>query len=154
MFKHELKLAFFLIIALCTTSLSQDSKLMWLGEYISFSELPILQPAYSNYSEDDLDNLRVRLKTLRSRTNQKEWEGRFIPGDKDGVGFSVLDLSLQSGFASFYIYTCIPELQSIDYGSVVSKSEIVDLISEVPPGSPRKPNRVKLVKVKWEITSI
>ncbi|HLA95363.1 MAG TPA: hypothetical protein VK612_06560 [Pyrinomonadaceae bacterium] len=141
--------AFLLIVILCSANPAQESKLMWLGEYIRFSELPILQPVYSNYSELDLDNFRDRLKSLHSDAKENEWEGRFIPGGMDIVGISVLDLSVKSGFTSFYVYTCTPELRSINYGSVINRPDMVELVSEIPPGSPRKSTRSRLVKVKW-----
>lgn len=138
-----------LIFAFFATTLAQDSKLMWLGEYVSFGELPRLQPVYSNYSERDLENFRNQLKTIRSTKGESEWEGRFVSGETDGVGFSTLDLSFQSGFATLYVYTCTPELRTIDYGLVRHTADTIELVSEIAPGSPRKASRSKFVKVKW-----
>lgn len=149
MLNYRLITSFILLAILCSANPAQESKLMWLGEYIRFSELPILQPVYSNYSELDLDNFRSRLKTIHSQTDKNEWEGRFIPGGMDNVGISILDLSVASGFTSFYVYTCTPELRSISYGSVINRPDMIELVSEIPLGSPRKPTRSRLIKVKW-----
>jgi hypothetical protein len=128
---------------------AQDSQLMWLGEYISFSELPLLQPAFSKYSEQDLNNFRDKLGALRGARKQDEWEGRFAPGLFNEVGFSLLDISFDSGFAGLYVYTCRPELRWIDYGSVINRPDIIELVSEVPAGSPRRSEHKRFVKVKW-----
>lgn len=122
---------------------------MWLGKYVNFSELPILQSRHANYSEQDLGNFQGRLETLHSAPSQNEWEGRYAPGGTDMVGISLLDISFKTGFASLYIYTCTPELRSIDYGKVVDKPDTIELVSVVPEGSPRKSRNVVFVKVKW-----
>lgn len=128
---------------------AQDSKLAWLGEYIAFSELPILRPNYSNYSDEDLLNFEKKLKAVRSDRSENEWEGRFVAGGDDAVGISFMDISRNSGFANLYIYTCVPELRTINYGSMIDLPDMVELVPAVPVGSPRKATRARLVKVKW-----
>jgi hypothetical protein len=149
MFNFCLPFTLLLVLAFSAVASAQESSLMWLGEYIRFSELPILQPDHSKYSERDLERLREKMQAIRSAGRQNQWEGRFVPGGMDYLNISILELSADAGFARLVIYTCLPQLRAIDFGRVNVGSDTIELVSEEIPGSPRKPERITFVKIKW-----
>ncbi len=149
MYKSRLSFALLLMLAFSAVASGQESPLMWLGEFIRFNELPILQPDHSKYSERDLEKFREKLQAIRSTGSQDQWEGRFAPGGLDDLGISILDISSKAGFAGLYIYTCMPTLRAIDFGTVNVRPDTIELVSEEIAGSPRKPKRTTYVKIKW-----
>ncbi|HMO81368.1 MAG TPA: hypothetical protein PKD24_11315 [Pyrinomonadaceae bacterium] len=126
----------------------QEPDLTWLRAYSPVPNGP-LQSRPDNYSKKDLERFRSILDSFKSQRTLGDWEGIYAAGGPNEVGFSTLRFTLESGFASLYVYTCTPELRNIDYGKVIDSQDMIELVSEVPADSPRKPSRVKLVKVDW-----
>lgn len=119
----------------------------WLIEYGIPSE-PLMNFRYENYSKTDTVRFREKLKAINESTPKSEWEGVYIVGSQT-VGFSQFRWNSKVGFISFYIYTCLPELRHINYGSIVETPDYIELVPEKTDDSPRKAASVRFAKVKF-----
>ncbi len=120
----------------------------WLKKYIGYNET-FLYHRFDRYSKDDVVKFREKFDSLIGSKNTDEWNGTYSDGFDDSVGFSQLHLKSGVGFASFYVYTCQPELRRLNYGKIIQTDEIIKLIPEFGKDSPRKSQLVTYVKVKW-----
>ena len=136
------------ICAAATFISSQEPDLSWLRSHSAVPNEP-LHARTDNYSLLELDQFRSLLDSLKSAPETTEWDGFYVSGGGSGVGFSSLRVRREVGYASLYIYTCTPELQNIDYGTIRETEDAVELVRLIPAGSPRKPETTKLIKVRW-----
>lgn len=119
----------------------------WLIEYGIPSEARMFF-RYENYSKDDTVKFREKLKSINESEAKSDWEGIYYI-NSGGTGFSQFRWNSKSGFINFYIETCYPELQQINYGSVLETPDYVELVSEKMNGSAGKVDISRYVKVKW-----
>lgn len=119
----------------------------WLKEYSGFSS-EYLYHRFDRYSKEDIARFQQKFDGLVDFEKADEWEGVYFD-DVDPVGFSQFRWKKNSGFLSFYIYTCLPELRSIDYGQIAVSADSILLLPETAPDSPRRSLPVKYIKVKW-----
>lgn len=120
----------------------------WLLVY-GFRESPILHYSYDRYSKEDIARFKEKMEALKNAQMTDGWEGVYFPGGDDPVGFSQLRWDSKAGFLKFHIYTCLPELRSINYGSVRSDPDSLELIPDVFDDSPRTAAPQQFIKVKW-----
>lgn len=120
----------------------------WLKGY-GFNDT-FLYHLYDRYSKEDIAEAKKRLNSLSLIKPRSKWEGTFSEGGYNPVGFSSLRWHADSGYVSFHIYTCLPELRSLEYGKVIENPEFVELIPEYSENSPRKSRKpTKFIKVRW-----
>ena len=119
----------------------------WVQQYGIYASQFIMF-RYDRYSKEDTLKFREKLDLLKEAKFADEWEGIYIRGGID-LGFSQLRWDSNIGFAHFYIYTCVPELSSVNYGKVTNSPQYIQTIPEFIADSPRKANIIKYVKVKW-----
>lgn len=119
----------------------------WLNRY-GINVEPFIYFRYDRYSKEDVENFRKKLDLLN---NEKfdEWEGIYTDDFPDLVGTSQFRWKADAGFASFYIYSCLPELRYINYGKVTVSSDSIQLSPEFSENSPRKSESFRYIKVKW-----
>ena len=120
----------------------------WLKDYISFNDTRLFHN-YSNYSQEDLVKFREKFDLLKVINSDNEWEGVYYSGSGGETGFSQMRFSSKSGFLDFYVDTCLPELNHINYGTVIISPDSVQFLPELVGNSPRKAVAVKYVKIKW-----
>lgn len=127
---------------------AQEPDLSWLKSY---SAVPneTLHARADNYALSELNRFQKLLEVLKATPEASEWDGFYVAGGPDSVGISSLRIRLGKGFASLYVYTCTPELREIDYGTVRETEDTVELVRDIPDGSPRKSATMKFVKVRW-----
>lgn len=107
-----------------------------------------LYTEFNKYSKNDLITFSEKLEAL-SKSKQIGWED-FYSGDNDEVGLAALIWSKESGFVSYYVYTCQPSIRSVNFGNIKETSDTIELIPEIDKSSPRKnQSPTKYVKVKW-----
>jgi len=116
----------------------------WLKEYNLYRG-QFMYFRYDKYSKDDVVRLRAKLDQLKSAGFEKEWEGFYYKGFDDSVGHSRVQISFDKGFASIYIYTCLPELRAFSVGSVINNSDSIHVVSD----SPNAQEGTKYIKVRW-----
>lgn len=119
----------------------------WVLQYGLHNE-PMIYFRYQNYSESDTVKFREKFDLIKNSTSQNEWEGTYI------VGFSELSVPIfrwnaSAGFIRYYVNSCYPSLESIDYGNVVDTPEYIQLLPEKTDDSPRKIIPSRYVKIKW-----
>lgn len=140
--------SFLVIVAATALVWAQEPDLGWLKSYSAVPNEP-LQARTDNYSLSELNRFQKLLEVLKTTPEASEWDGFYVAGGPDSVGISSLRLRLGLGYASIYVYTCTPELRDIDYGDIRETEDAVELVRDIPEGSPRKPATMKFVKVRW-----
>ncbi|HLM00923.1 MAG TPA: hypothetical protein VK400_07685 [Pyrinomonadaceae bacterium] len=104
---------------------------------------------YERYSKEDIVKFREKLDLLKNAQFADEWEGIYTVGYEETVGFSQFRWRNDVGFLSFHIYTCLPELRSINYGKIINTPDFIQLSPEYAENSPRRHAAAKYIKVKW-----
>jgi len=120
----------------------------WVTDYGVYS-VPDLILRLDRYSKSDVERFREKLEQLRKTSYKGDWKGLYTYDFPDQVGISQLRLNSTAGFAQFYVYSCMPELRYLDYGSVVETADTIELIPDVVNDSPRQPIKKIYVKVTW-----
>jgi hypothetical protein len=120
----------------------------WLKHYTNYNE-QFLYQRFDRYSKDDVIKFRAKFDLLNNSKNKDDWDGIYSTGYWDEVGFSQLRLKSDTGFVSFYVYTCLPELRYLNFGKIVKSPETIKLLPEFGDSSPRKVNSLTYVKIKW-----
>jgi hypothetical protein len=98
----------------------------------------------NKFSHEAAQRFRDKLYAIQpgSKLENSAWKGIF--GDElMELGVSNFIWKPGVGYVSFYIYTCHPELRSIDFGTVLENEESLVLNSEFDD------SRKTLVKVSW-----
>ena len=119
----------------------------WLKSYGIYSEQRMYFQ-YDRYSKEDTEKLREKLSQIRDAKSENEWEGTFYFGPEETVGYSLFRINFNRGFAKIYVYTCLPELRSFSYGSIVNKPDTMELVPDFITGS-KSLQHSKYVKVRW-----
>lgn len=108
---------------------------------------------FARYSREDVKAAQAKWKSIdaeNSGAEADEWAGSYsmMPGGE--VSLEDFRWSPQTGFVMVYVYTCLPELRYLNFGSVTVSPTTVQMTPEYPPNSGRKTAQVKMyVKVKW-----
>jgi hypothetical protein len=108
---------------------------------------------FARYSREDVKAAQAKWKGIDSENSSAEadeWVGSYsmMPGGE--VSLEDFRWSPQTGFVMVYVYTCLPELRYLNFGSVAVSPTTVQMTPEYPPNSGRKTAQVKMyVKVKW-----
>lgn len=102
---------------------------------------------YRSYSEADFTNALSRLELIKSENNSltDEWAGDYSAQSGE-VNTAVLRWSPQAGFVDLNVYTCLPELRGLDYGTVTATPDYILLTSQA---SLRSGRVTKYLPVKW-----
>lgn len=101
------------------------------------------------YSASDVAGFREKFRALKSFDSDRDWSGAYFSGTEQTVDHMKLLIDSDRGYAEFSVYTCLPELRYIDFGTVVETDEFIQLVPDRPQGSTRKTSTVKYVKVRW-----
>ena len=108
---------------------------------------------YARYSREDVKAAQAKWKGIdaeNKKAGEDEWAGSYSMMPGFDVSFEHLRWSPQAGFVDVYVYTCLPELRYLNFGSVTVSQTTVQMLPEYPPKSGRKTAQVKMyVKVKW-----
>jgi hypothetical protein len=120
----------------------------WLADYGIYRE-QFLYHDYNRYSQLDVMRLRNYLDRFGTEATSDDWSGNYAWGAPAETDFSILKINPAVGFAILSVYTCRPELRSINYGSIVEGPESIELVPVIPNGSPRKATKQTFVKVRW-----
>jgi hypothetical protein len=124
----------------------------WFRQYFNYNE-PFLDLRYDLYSKNDLANFKNKFDLLFKSEPKNEWEGSYYPVSIGGdVSIEQFRWNSNTGYASFYIYTCLPELRGISYGKIVDTPAFVQRLPEYANDSPKKETPSKYVKIKWRQT--
>lgn len=137
-------------ISICPAQNSEVSEpeKNWLAEYNIYPTESIFF-RYRRYSKEDLKGFRERLDSLKESKSNSEWSGVYYSGTEETVNHSELHIDSNAGFIEFNIYTCLPELQYVDYGKITETEDSIQIAPEFVAGSTKKSEPVKYVKVKW-----
>lgn len=119
----------------------------WLREYNIYHE-HFIYMRYDRYSKNDILKFREKLDLMKASKSTDEWEGVYGYDFPDEVGLSQLRLNSQTGYVTFYVYSCMPELRSIDYGKIVNSHDSIQLSSEFKNPSKDSDSGI-YIKVKW-----
>lgn len=120
----------------------------WLQQYNIVRE-GWLYHRYDLYSKEDVIRAKEKLAFLVKDQTENEWEGIYY-GIASEVDFSQLRWNRKNGFLYFNVYTCLPELRQLNFGTVLDAPETVKFIPEYSEDSPRSKSKAEnLVKVKW-----
>jgi hypothetical protein len=106
---------------------------------------------YSNYTRDDFFAARSRSGQILAEIDgaADEWAGEYGSGGSE-VGFTTLRLAPESGFVLVYVYTCLPSVRWLNYGRVVAKPHVIELVPSLSLHDLWRSERpVRFLKVKW-----
>jgi len=120
----------------------------WITDY-GIYQIPDLLLRFDRYSKGDLDRFKDKLESLKKSAYKGKWEGIYTYDFPDQVGISELRLNSKAGFAQFYVYSCMPELRSLDYGKVVETEGTIELVPNLADDSLQKTKPTVYVKVSW-----
>lgn len=129
----------------------QDEVPQMLGDWFSSNRLYFGQsvyPSFKHYSRTDLEEFETKVEQLRNARESSPWDGIY-ESDLTEVGLSQLRVKMGIGFVGFYVYSCVPELRTLNYGTAQEIGDIVILTSQTSPNSPRRSNTERYVKVTW-----
>lgn len=106
---------------------------------------------YKQYSKTDVLAAQEKWRLLEADDEAGEWAGQYSPVcDFCEVSLDKLRWSPKSGFIEIHVYTCIPELRVLNFGSALESSMAVQLTPEYPSASGRSLQPAKqYLKVKW-----
>jgi hypothetical protein len=106
-----------------------------------------LHLSYKSYSKSDFDNTVAKLKFIQSQNlieQNDEWAGDYkMFGNLDVYIFRWMP---NAGFVEISVYTCIPELRRLNYGSVTATPNYIITKSA---STKAKEKDTKFVRVKW-----
>lgn len=106
---------------------------------------------FKRYTKSDVIAAQAKWRALEAEEAVDEWAGVYTPiCDDCEVSLDKLRWTQKSGFLKFYVYTCLPELRALDFGSAVESLTTVYLFPEYPADSGRSPRpAMQYLKVKW-----
>jgi hypothetical protein len=106
---------------------------------------------YKRYSKADVLAAQEKWRLLEADDDAGEWAGYYSPlCDFCEVSLDKLRWSPKSGFLEIYVYTCVPELRALNFGSAVESPTAVHLIPQYPAATGRSVQPAKqYLKVKW-----
>ncbi len=119
----------------------------WMQEFYPYQS-PTLTFRFDKYSREDLVKFREKLDLIKSAKSADEWNGIYN-NEFSELGVNLFILDSKAGFVSFYLYTCYPELRTMNYGNVINTSDYVEILPEFSGNSPRKSLPERFVKVSW-----
>lgn len=105
---------------------------------------------YSNYTLAEFAVARAKSDEIMAElaTGESEWAGNF--GRGMDLTFERLRWAPGSGFVQVTVYTCIPSVRQLNYGTAVEHPDSVDLVPVIGLDTLWKPGSVRrLIKVKW-----
>jgi len=105
---------------------------------------------YSNYTLADFSIARAKADEIKAElaAGESEWSGDF--GRGMDLSFERLRWAPRSGFVQVTIYTRIPSVRQLNYGTAVEHPDSVDLVPVIGLDTLWKPGSVRrLIKVKW-----
>lgn len=136
-------LIFLVIISGCTFVFAQLNDDRWRTDL----HYEPLQLSYKSYSKTDFENTVAKLKLIKSQNLidlNDEWAGDYVMfGNLDVYVFRWLP---NAGFVEIGVYTCIPELRRLNYGSITSTPDYIVRNSALAEA---KEKTTKFVRVKW-----
>lgn len=121
----------------------------WLRQYNIYQDQYLFH-RYDLYSKEDIIKFREKLESINNTKATNEWEGTYSVGYEETVGFSQLRWNTNAGFVDFHIYTCLPELRYVNYGTILDTPEFIQLISDKSYSLSKSRNSTKYVKVRWD----
>jgi hypothetical protein len=145
---------FCLVVVSVSAQVGEDES--WVKSWIHGTG-EFLHHDYQRYSKEDITKAQAgyeRIGEDNSRTQEDEWAGSYTIDYPDpDLGSTSLDefrWSPRSGFVEVYVYTCLPELRRLSYGSVVASASDVRLLPDYASKSPGgyEP-ATRYLKVKW-----
>lgn len=151
--RKSCRIVFLFLIVIFSRSLIHAQELAeseigdWVYKYGLHDEL-YTNFRYENYSVADTVKFREKLDLIKISEPRNEWEGTYVDGFSE-VSVPIFRWNSRDGFIYYYINTCYPSLESIDYGNAIDTSEYVELLPEKTDDSPRKTVPSRYVKVKW-----
>ena len=136
----------FFFIGFC--QLASFAQLNEEGRWKSDSYYVPVELNYNSYSKSDFANALTKLENLKSEDSSlgDEWAGSYSPVYSGEVNVEDLKLSAKIGFVYLNFYTCLPELRSLDYGSVSVTPNYILLTSH---SSKLNGQVKKYLPVKW-----
>jgi len=139
-----------LILASAIQSQNQEPyriEIDWARRFKIFDG-PFLYGRLDRYSKGDLAAFEHKVESIFVSKQRDPWDGVYSD-DLTELGISELRLNNDIGFVNLYIYTCYPELRSLQYGKVRREPDTIEFIPEKSPDSPSRDIPRKYVKVKW-----
>ena len=133
-----------LIFGLC--SVASFAQLNEHGRWKSNLYYEPVEINYSSYSESDFTNALAKLEAIESKNNSTdEWAGDYSTRSGE-VNVLALRWSRQAGFVHLNFYTCLPELRSLNYGTVTATPDYILLTSQ---NSQHNGKITKYLPVNW-----
>lgn len=121
----------------------------WLYDYKSGPELRL---NYREFSKQDAIDAEMKFKEIKAELleNKDDWFGGYTPIPESELGGVHLMLAPRAGFISYYVYTCMVELRSLNFGEIVDEPSAVWIKPVYSLNSRRRvENPTKYIKVKW-----
>lgn len=122
----------------------------WLYDYEVGPELRL---NYKRFSKQDAIDAEIKFKEIKAELleiKEDDWFGSYTPIPESELGGFHLILAPRAGFIRYYVYTCLPELRSLNFGEIVDEPSAV-WTKPIYSLNSRRPveNPTKYVKVKW-----
>jgi hypothetical protein len=103
----------------------------------------------NKYSKPELIRFSENLDRLVGQANLSAWEGSYDWAYSE-TAYTRLYWTKELGYVDFQVYTCLPELRSINFGIISETDSPIDFIPQPDKNSIRKnTNPTKYIKVRW-----
>lgn len=105
---------------------------------------------YSNYTLAEFAVARMKFDEIKAElaTGDSEWAGNY--GRGMDLTFERLRWAPRSGFVQVTVYTCIPSVRQLNYGTAVERPHSVEMVPVIGLDTLWKPGSVRrMIKVKW-----
>jgi hypothetical protein len=108
---------------------------------------------YEHYTREYVKAAQVKWRDIATEnkgSQADEWAGSYSLDSGFDVSLYHLRWSPQAGFVDVYVYTCLPELRYLNYGSVTVSPTTVRMLQEYPATPNKAIEQAKMyLKVKW-----
>ena len=118
----------------------------WINAYNVWYEMP-LRLRLDRYDRKNFGEFKTRITDLSEKAYPTPWEGVYHD-EQTQLGKTELRLSFGKGFVQFYVYSCLPELRWLSYGTATDAGDTIILSSDFDSNT-KAATATSFVKVEW-----
>lgn len=126
---RKFAICLFVAISIVTAQAQSDEYGRWING--------ITEPWFFDshaYTKKEAAEFQKRWKQMEAENglpSENEWAGDYTVDDGVGTRLTVLRWSPKTGFVFASVYTCLPNVTSLNYGRVIASASLIELRPEV-----------------------
>lgn len=118
----------------------------WINANNVWYEMP-LRLRLDRYDINNFREFKTRIVNLSEKAYLTSWEGIYHD-QQTQLGKTELRLSFNKGFVQYYVYSCLPELRWLSYGTATDMGDSI-LLSSNFDSNKKAATAKSFVKVEW-----